>query len=261
MKYCLCTSFYYHDMKYLKILFIALFFSVFAFSAYKRWTIHEEYQIGSDAYSKTAETYITPNPKGTRTQSDSGTQAPIEVDFESLCDMNSDIIGWLYSEDTPINYPVLQGRDNEVYLHTLPDRTNHKNGSLFVDYRCKQPFEEGITVIYGHHMKDSSMFGSLKGYQEQSYYEAHPVMWLLTPEQSYELQLVAGYVTDTNDSLYYFDDVSFESDELLKEANEKSMFSVKNNEKIKNERIIVLSTCSYEADNARFVVWGVLHKK
>lgn len=248
-------------MKVIKMILTTVFLSVFLYSAYQSWSIHSEYQTGRNIYQATAEDYLEHSPKkemdDRSVQSVQNEQAPVAVDFDGLKELNPDILGWLYCENTSINYPILQGDSNEAYLHTLPDGTTHKNGSIFVDYRCEKPFEEGITLIYGHHMKDGSMFGSLKGYQEQKYYEAHSVMWLLTPEENYEVQMVSAYITDTNDEIYYFDGTTSDWQAMLTGALERSDFTRKDIN-VTEGKILVLSTCSYESDNARYVVWGVL---
>lgn len=232
---------------------------VFLISAYQSYKIKSEYRTAADIYEHTAEQYLVIPQNDSSTENTTQAKSPIEVDFEGLQKMNPDIIGWLYCEDTPINYPILQGDSNKAYLHTMPDGTEHKSGSIFVDYRCEQPFDEEITLIYGHHMKDGSMFGSLKEYQEQYYYEKHPVMWLMTPEDTYEVQLAAAYVTDTDDEIFDIDGVAYDWQAMLTRASEQSAFT--SNVQLKDENpVIVLSTCAYETDNARFVVWGVIFK-
>ena len=91
------------------------------------------------------------------------------VDFESLRESGPDIIGWLNLPDTVINYPVTQTDDNEYYLHHLYDGTYNKVGCLFADYENKADFSDRNTIIYGHNMRDGSMFAVLNEYDEQSY--------------------------------------------------------------------------------------------
>lgn len=179
--------------------------------------------------------------------------APVFVDFATARESNEDIVGWLYCEDTPINYPIVQAEDNDYYLHRLPDGTYNSSGTLFVDYRNNGDFSDLNTIVYGHNMKNDSMFGTLPNYKEQSYYEEHPVLWLLTPERDYKLEPIAGYVTQNDDEIYS----GVQSDEellaLVEDAVLQSNFfsSVSLGE---NDRIVTLSTCSYEYENARYVL-------
>ena len=103
------------------------------------------------------------------------------VDFDALRETGPDIIGWLTLPDTAINYPVTQADDNEYYLHHLYDGTYNKTGCLFADYENQEDFSDRNTIIYGHNMRDGSMFATLNEYDEQSYFDGHPKMYLVTP--------------------------------------------------------------------------------
>lgn len=183
--------------------------------------------------------------------------APIAVDFEALLETNEDVVGWLYCEDTPINLPLVQAEDNDYYLHRLMDGTYNSAGTLFVDCRNAGDFSDKNTIIYGHNMKNKEMFGTLSNYREQSYYEAHPIMWLLTPEESFQVELIAGYVAPYNAEIYSFGlaegDVSALVEKSIKQSTFQSGFQAS-----QADRYVTLSTCSYEYDNARYVLLGCL---
>lgn len=184
---------------------------------------------------------------------------PISVDFNALWETNQDVIAWIYCADTPINYPVTQSNDNSFYLRRLLDGSYNTSGTLFLDYRCSADFLDQNSIIYGHNMQNDSMFGTLPGYTEQSYYEAHPILWLLTPEQNYKVALFAGFVTPSDSESY---NVLYDIADLGKyidEALEKSTFTA-DVELNDIERIITLSTCSYEYENARYVLLGKLEE-
>ncbi len=183
--------------------------------------------------------------------------APIAVDFDVLKDTNTDIIGWLYSEDTPINLPVAQSGDNDYYLRRLIDGSWNSGGTLFADYRNSGDFADTNTVIYGHNMKNKEMFGTLANYKEQSYYEEHPVMWLLTPTESYRVELVAGYVVSATSEVYAVDQSEQEVLASVKAAIAGSTFDAGISVG-QGDRFVTLSTCSYEYDEARYVVIGRL---
>lgn len=184
--------------------------------------------------------------------------APIEVDFEVLRETNSDVVGWLYCEDTPINLPVVQGEDNDYYLRRMIDGTWNSSGTLFVDYRNANDFTDGNTVIYGHNMKNKSMFGTLSNYKDQSYFEEHPVMWLLTPEANYKVELVAGYVTSSTSEIYSLGLSDEDIFALVEESIKQSTFS-SDFQTSQGDKFLTLSTCSYEYDNARYVLIGHLN--
>lgn len=184
--------------------------------------------------------------------------APISVNFSYLAETNADIIGWLYSEDTPINLPVVQSKDNDYYLYRMIDGNWNSSGTLFADCRNARDFTDNSTVIYGHNMKNKEMFGTLANYKEQEYYEEHPEMWLLTPEGDYMIELVAGFVTSTTSKVYTFPQTGEDAYGMAQEAMEKSTFSA-DIQLTPGDRFLCLSTCSYEFDDARYVLVGRLN--
>ena len=181
----------------------------------------------------------------------------ITIDFEALLARNEDVVGWFYCPDTVLNYPVAKGADNNEYLHANLDGEYLKSGTLFVDYRNGALGEDANYVIYGHSMKNGTMFRMLMKYKDQAYYDAHPVLYYLTPEANYELELFAGQTVLSNDRIYSFDLTKEEVFELAKEYQNRSHFK---NEVVLSEDdvIVTLSTCSYENDDARYIVLGRL---
>lgn len=180
-------------------------------------------------------------------------EAPIEVDFDVLLENSADIVGWLYCEDTPINLPVVQGTDNSFYLNRMYDGTGNGSGTLFIDYRSPRDFSGSNTVVYGHNMKNKSMFGTLANYKRQEYYDAHPVLWLLTPERNYKLELVAGLVTPDDANVYAYDLTRREAYTMVQSALVDSTFTAQA-QPAPTDRYLTLSTCSYEFTNARYVL-------
>lgn len=183
--------------------------------------------------------------------------APIEVDFEVLWETNEDVVGWIYCEDTPINFPIVQAEDNDYYLRRLIDGTWNSSGTLFADYRNAADFSDSNTIIYGHNMKNKGMFGTLPNYKEQSYYDEHPLMWLLTPDGNCKVELIAGYVTSSTSEIYSIGKTEEEMFALAEQSIEKSTFT-SDFQVLQGDRLVTLSTCSYEYDNARYVLIGRL---
>ena len=85
------------------------------------------------------------------------------------------MIGWIYSSDTTINYPVVQGSDNAYYLKHLADGTENRNGCPFLDVQNRPDFTDDNSIIYGHHMQNGTMFADISWYEDQNYYNEHPV--------------------------------------------------------------------------------------
>lgn len=189
------------------------------------------------------------------------TEPPIDwpvVDFEGLLSINEDCVGWIMIDDTKINYPIVQGNDNNYYLRRLFDGTWNSAGCIFLDYRVAEDFSYRNNPIYGHKMNNGSMFADLSNYKKQEYYDLHPIGYLLTPEQNYQIEFFAGFVI-RNDGIAW--DYEFESDddfeEWLIDVQEMSCFDSEIQPEV-TDTIITLSTCSYEFSYARFVLLGRL---
>ena len=186
--------------------------------------------------------------------------APIQVDFNTLFAMNQDVVAWLYCPDTPINYPVVQAADNEYYMHRLVDGRNSYPGTLFLDYRNSDDFSDWNTVIYGHNMRNNSMFGTLPEYKQKAYLESHPEIYLLTPECNYVINVVSGFVTPNDSDLYNALRPDDEEKERLVKMCLKDTDTALEDYPAAQDRMVTLSTCSYEYNNARFVLIGILEE-
>ena len=181
----------------------------------------------------------------------------VTIDFDSLHEISQDAVAWLYCPDTEINDAIAQADDNNYYLKRLLNGTHANCGTLFVDYRNSSDFSDEITLIYGHNMKNGTMFASLIDYRNPGYYEEHPVMYLFTPEKRYQLELIAGYTTDTNDILYEVPATVADRESVLSHAEKVSSF-ISGVTAAPEDRLVILSTCSYAYDDARYVVIGRL---
>ena len=116
---------------------------------------------------------------------------PITVDFRALEAVNGDVCGWIYCPDTPINYPVLQGEDNDTYLHHSYDGAYAAAGSIFVEALNRPDFADANTILYGHHMRNGSMFALFAELRDSDIFNEHRTIYLLTPEGNYRLQTFA----------------------------------------------------------------------
>lgn len=182
---------------------------------------------------------------------------PLEVDFNALKSKNTDIIGWIYSEGTPINYPIVQAKDNDYYLRRLIDGQYNQAGTIFMDYRNCSDFSDFNTIIYGHNMKNDTMFGTLTNYEKQEYYEQHKEMFLYTENTAIKIELFAGFTTASESEIYKYPKTVATNEELIKTAIKNSTFK-SNIIPSKEDKIITLSTCSYYFENARYVLLGVV---
>ncbi len=244
------------------VLFV-VFLCVFAYSAYRIWSYYSEKNKAAGEYDNILSSFSMPKPsKKPDDKTSDGDEEPTEedpmaeprVDTAALAEAYPDFTGWLYSPDTPIDYPVVQASDNDYYLHRLIDGSYNYNGCLFTDYRCDKGFADDNTIIYGHNMFSGIMFGTLQKYKDADYYAAHPVMYFETEYGTYDFEVFAAYTT-TYDSAAYTIDFASDDDYLsfLRSAKAQSSFDA-NIELTAEDHIVTLSTCAYEFENARFVV-------
>lgn len=178
----------------------------------------------------------------------------ISVDIAGLQSKYPDVKAWIYAANTGINYAVVKGSDNSYYLDHSLDGSKNNNGTLFIEQACDANFGSQNTIIYGHHMKSGRMFAPLENYKSQSYYDAHPYMYIYTAGQNYRIDLFAGFVCEGNASVY---STSLSSDTLANYAA-KSTFKAKIG--VPTGNIVTLSTCDYTPgyEDARYVVLGAL---
>lgn len=241
--------------KRLYTILILVFTGIFIFSAFQIYQKLKEYEEGSSVYTDAKQYVSIEEPEG-------GSGEPEDnwpvVDFSALAETNSDIVAWIYIEGTEINYPIVQGTDNQYYLKHLFNNKWNSSGCIFLDSRNKSDFSNRHSIIYGHHMKNGTMFSGLTDYKEQEFYNAHPDILLMTSKQNIRVELFAGYVADVKDDAWK---INFGSDtefnEWLSEAKERSCFESKI-APVVTDRIVTFSTCSYEFKNARFVLLGVI---
>ena len=237
-----------------------LLLAIFLFCAGSLAAILNRYRNEEKLYIDTAKQYMLSGDNGTNEENvkNEAETAPISIDFESLQAINSDIIGWIYCEDTPINYPILKGEDNDTYLHHTYEGSYSSAGSIFVDAANRSEFADSNTIIYGHNMKNGSMFASLQNWLDQEYYEEHPIMWLLTPKQDYKIVLFSGYATSVySDTYTIFTGSGAQLNDYLENCVEQSDFQA-DVELDQKGYYVLLSTCAYMFENARYVLHGML---
>ena len=180
---------------------------------------------------------------------------------DNLFEKNIDYRGWIKIDNTNINYPILQGQDNEEYLYKDINNEYIVSGSIFMNY-LNNGFDDQNTVLFGHNMKNGTMFANLKKYKEEDFfYNNNYIEIELSNGQYLKYKVFSVYITDINDN---YTKTSFEDKdeykEFLERIKNKSIYKsdISVNE---NDKIITLSTCSYEFDDARLVVTGMLIDK
>ena len=263
--------------KPIRILLLILFSGLLVFSAAKVIDITLTYQEGKDSYASleqfvsvripdedtapTADPVIGETPTPDPDEAPLPTDAPEDmlVDFDALATINPEVVGWIYIPGTNINYPVVQGQDNDYYLNHLFDGTINAAGCIFLDAANASDLTDPHTIIYGHHMKDNTMFADLVRYKQASYYKDHPTATLVTREGIYTVNLFSGYVCDDWADAWKLDFGEGEFDSWLTQIVDRSYFHAEATPS-PADQILTLSTCTYEFEDAKFVLHGYIVK-
>jgi len=204
------------------------------------------------------------NPDGSVDPDDIGGSGDTEagwisyVDFDELNNDFPGIVGWIKLEGSIMDYPVMQYSDNDHFLTRLPDGTSHRNGSIFLDYRNERDFSDKSILIYGHETRTGDMFGVLKRYREQDFFDNNPVINLYTP---YEDIIIEIFAVNLAHSQRDHPPLDFDDDDDFLDYIErlKRMSFIRSNIEVKpDDRIISLCTCAYDFNDARLVIVGIL---
>lgn len=244
------------------ILLSIAFLAIAVFSGYQLAGILSEYWVGEQTYDD-LEQYVSvtsPTPPVDEEEEPTPVDDTVwpSVDFEALKAINPDIVGWIYLEGTEINYPVVRGSDNDYYLNKLYDGTPNGSGSIFMDYRNEPNFVDKNNILYGHSMKNGTMFTAIKRFKNQEYYDEHPIALLMTPDKNYKVEFFTGYIANVEqDAWNYYFDTEEAFQHWLDSSKSKSTFTSEVVPTVDDE-VLTLSTCTYEFDNARYVLVGVM---
>ena len=184
----------------------------------------------------------------------------VEKEEENLYDKYEDYRGWIKIDNTNINYPIVQGKDNSFYLDKDINKNYLSSGSIFMNY-LNNGFNDENTILFGHHMRNKTMFAQLKKYKEKEFfYGNNDIVIEVENGKVLKYKVFSAYVTDAKDNYIKtnFDDKA-QYKEFLEDIKNKSLYKsdIDVNE---NDKIITLSTCSYEFNDARMVVHGKLLK-
>lgn len=242
--------------RFIRVFISLVAVAVFVFSAWQIYNILENRHTAKSHYSS-YDNFIekeTDTTKNNKTEKEN--EPAFKVNFEKLTAEYPDITGWLYFDNAEISYPVMQGKDNSFYLTHLPDGTENSSGSIFADYRNGNMGEDDNFIIYGHNMKNDTMFGLLDEYGNQQYYEKHPCFYYLTKDKAYKADIIAGCVVSSTSDIYKTNFEEKKLSQIVKELVENSTFKSDVNYK-KGDRLITLSTCS-ATEELRYVLVAVI---
>lgn len=180
-----------------------------------------------------------------------------EIDIAALQEVNEDVLGWIVIPDTDLSYPLLQGEDNDYYLNYTWQKSKNAVGSIFLDYRNSSDLSDFNSIVYGHRMRNQSMFGQLHKYQDEAYLKEHPVIYIKTDSGVYTYEIFSVYVADSMNT--YQLDFADDSDkaQFIDYVASRTWIDTGVVPDV-TDRIITLSTCTGNGHDTRWVIHAVL---
>ena len=186
--------------------------------------------------------------------------------FEELRAINPDVCAWLTLDNTEIDYPVLQGEDNLTYINTDVYGNFALAGSIFLDSHCDNTFHDRYSLIYGHHMANSKMFGDLDLYEDRQFFEENRTGTLILPDRSYNLKIFACLrVSASEDAIFSPEQWAEDTGGLLEYVSANAMYihedmieDISSGED--NPQILAMTTCSSEFTDARTVLLAIMEQ-
>lgn len=196
------------------------------------------------------------------TEADS-TSVEIPIDFETLQAENPEIYAWITVDGTEVDYPIVQSAtDNSYYLTHTVSGESKTEGAIFTENYNTTTFEDPNTVIYGHNMRNGSMFASLHDFMDKDFFDNHKDITIYTPDQILHYQIFAAYLTDDRHIMLSYD---FSDDDVY----EQYLYEIQSQRGVQSfvddsveldtdSKIITLSTCYANRDSERYLVQAVL---
>lgn len=225
----------------------ALFLAALLWCVFMLLTAQRQYSESGDYYSKIrAEVSADITDENNR---------KITFTEQQLAAVGKDIVGWITFSDTQIDYPVAQTDNNSYYCYHLPDGSYNVCGTIFMDCTKDSQMNSRNTILYGHHMKNGSMFQNITFYKDSEYYKSHKTATYYTPSGDYEIQIAYGFIISSSE----WKNEQFAKDEntpqLLGYAKANTTFDSGVNITAE-DKIMTFSTCSYEFNNANYMLIG-----
>ena len=206
---------------------------------------------------------VTDNGNTTEVTEEPQIAVDLDIDYDALTEINSDFVGWIYYAPLKLSYPIVRGIDNDYYTHYTFENEKNSSGAIFMDFLNKPDFSHFNTIIYGHNMRNGTMFGCLKELlNDPSIIEEDPYIYIFTKDKIMMYEICAAYITNASSHTYdltqtveeqadyveYIQDVAtyYRDDTMLEEPLTE------------DTKLITLSTCHGLHTSNRTVIHGVL---
>ena len=247
------------------MLLLLICITVFSYSAYQLISYYYEGYKNEQEYKEIREVYDVNkilNMEENKGGAQEDTSALRRERFEALKEINADTVAWVHVPNTNIDYPVVQGEDNSYYLDHTVEKSKSRVGSIFMDFRNSLDDDsvpkDYNTIIYGHHLKSGAMFTSLKEFKDKNFFDENRYVYLDTPGGTLKYEIFSVIITDAD---YNYIETSFSSEDefltFISDIRDRALF---NSGAVINEgeKILTLSTCTYEYEDARLAIFARL---
>ena len=240
-------------IRYLIMIIAAI---VFLYSGFMLAKIYLEYKQGDDIYKSIADTVLVPVEVAT-TDNAEEKQLPFKYDHQALLNINSEGVGYLYIPSINVQLPLAQGSDNDYYLTHTFNRNYNGAGALFEDYRITNGLAASHVIIYGHNMKNGSMFAGLSKYLTPSFYQTqgNDIFYIYTGNKLLEYKIFTAYISEpiSNTYTYNFSNVSSLQD-YAQSMKQLSSYNTGVDVSLATQ-IVTFSTCTSDGTQ-RIIVQG-----
>ena len=245
-----------HYKKYLLCFLIVIFIALVSYLAFNIYICIRDKNTMKDLQEEIIDTDIT------NTEEKEDKNQEIIEKVKELQVENEDVKGWIKIEDTNINYPLLQGEDNDYYLDRNFKKEKSYYGSIYIDKDSNLENVNSNIIIYGHNKKDSEMFQNLLNYEQEEYYKSHPDIEIITNQETIKYEIVSVfksrvfYQNETGVFRYYYcTDLSTEEkyNDYIENCKKIELYDTGIKAEF-GEQLITLVTCEYSQDNGRMVV-------
>ena len=232
--------------------------NVFRLSREYQKGINEYQQLESYASVKEETPVQEESTEAEETEEESLIPVSVDIQYDELKKINEDFAGWLYYEPLDISYPIVRWNDNDYYTHYTFEGEKNSSGAIFMDFLNKTDCSDYNTIVYGHNMRNGTMFGSLKKMlNDSSIQEENPNFYVFTEDKAYMYEIFAVYLTQADSRTYDLIRNEEEQQGFLDYVEETATWR---SDKVvsASDKVMTLSTCHGLHSNNRTIILGVL---
>lgn len=250
-----------------KSYYLGIFFLVLAllFGGFAVYEYHRTESAGQEYEELKQQVTEESNPAKEQPEIEEKSTVEIPIDFEALQRENPDIYAWIRVPGTTVDYPIVQSStDNQYYLNHAVSGEEKAEGAIFTENYNEKDFDDPNTVIYGHDMKNGSMFQSLHRFMDRSFFDENREILIYLPDRILHYEIFAAYLYDNRHLLHSFDfwdqKVYQQYLDTIFSMRDMKAFVDKDVKVNTEDRILTLSTCYARMKEKRYLVQGVLQK-